>query len=98
MNAINPNPEPGDSASNARRKYVSPEQLMTDQELSDEEKLALLQDWDLELDNRLRAEEEGMSASDPMRSRHEAQLADESARVKDALKEMTPSDPLPEGK
>lgn len=82
------NPNPHEPAHNAEKKYLSPEQLMTDESLSDEEKLALLKDWDLELDNRLRAEEEGMGASDPMRSRHEAKLADESARVKDAIKEL----------
>lgn len=81
-------PKPHEPAANAQRQYVSPEKLMSDDKLTDAEKLELLQDWDLELDNRLKAEEEGMSASDPMRSRHEAKLADESARVKDAIKQL----------
>lgn len=84
----NSNPQPHESAVDARRKYHSPEQLLTDDSVGDARKLELLQDWDLELDNRLKAEEEGMSASDPMRSRHEAQLADEAMRVKDAIKHL----------
>lgn len=84
----NTNPAPHEPAANARRQYVSPEQLMTDDNLTNADKLELLKDWDLELDNRLKAEEEGMSASDPMRSRHEAKLADESTRVKDAIKQL----------
>lgn len=76
------------TAANPQRQFASPEQLLSSDNLTDGEKLELLKDWDLELDNRLRAEEEGMSASDPMRSRHEAQLADESGRVKDAIKQL----------
>lgn len=91
MSDANDNPLPHEDAHNARRKYHSPEQLLTDDNISDDEKLALLTDWDLELDNRLNAESEGMSASDPIRSRHEAQLADESGRVKDAIKQLQPA-------
>ena len=72
----------------AQRRYASPEQLLADDKLDDVEKLELLKDWDLELDNRLKAEEEGMSAADPMRSGQEAKLADESARVKDAIQQL----------
>lgn len=91
MTDVDTNPVPHEPAANAKRTYVSPEQLLTDDNLSDDEKLALLTDWDLELDNRLNAESEGMSASDPIRSRHEAQLADESGRVKDAIKQLQPA-------
>jgi hypothetical protein len=76
------------TAPNPRRHFHSPELLMADPATSDTEKQALLCEWDLEIDNRLKAEEEGMSASDPMRSSREAQLADEAARVKNCLTEI----------
>jgi hypothetical protein len=75
-------------APNPRMHFQSPEILVNDQTLNDEEKYTLLCEWDLELSNRLKAEEEGMSASDPIRSRHEAKLADEAARVKSNLTEL----------
>lgn len=77
-----------DRSPNAKRHFQSPELLMADPSLSETEKLALLQDWDLELSNRLKAEEEGMSASDPIGERQEARLADEAARVKTLLTEL----------
>jgi hypothetical protein len=76
-------------APNPKRQFDSPELLIADEQLSDADKLDLLREWDLEIDNRLKAEEEGFSASDPIRSRHEAAIADESARVKSALTEIT---------
>lgn len=76
-------------APNPKRHFDSPELLLADDGLSDSEKLGLLKEWDLEIDNRLKAEEEGFSASDPIRSRHEAAIADEAARVKSALTEIT---------
>lgn len=90
MNTQNPTlPENSDQAPNAKRHFGSPELLVRDETLSNSEKIALLQDWDLELSNRLKAEEEGMSASDPMRGSHEARLADEAARVKTLLSELS---------
>jgi hypothetical protein len=76
-------------APNPKRNFDSPELLLADKGLSDADKLSLLQEWDSEIDNRLKAEEEGFSASDPIRSRHEAAIADEAARVKSALTEVT---------
>ncbi len=78
-----------EKAPNAKRHFKSPEMLVADESLTDEEKLALLQDWALELSNRLKAEEEGMSASDPIRDRHEARLADEEGRVRTLLAGLT---------
>ena len=75
-------------APNPQRHFQSPELLMADASISDTDKQTLLCEWDLEIDNRLKAEEEGMSASDPMRSSREAQLADEAARVKSCLHEI----------
>jgi len=76
-------------APNAKRQFESPELLAADPDLDDAEKLALLQDWDVELTNRLRAEEEGMSASDPIGERKEARFADEAARVKTLIVELS---------
>lgn len=77
-----------DAAVNPRQRYQSPEMLMTDDSLSDEQKHDLLSEWKLDLDNRLMAEEEGMGASDPMDRRHEARLADEHARVNTLLSDL----------
>lgn len=74
---------------NPKRHFDSPELLMADDSLDESEKLSLLRDWDLELSNRLKAEEEGMSASDPIHGCFEARLADESARVKTLLAELS---------
>jgi hypothetical protein len=77
-----------DWIANPKRRFQSPEMLMEDVSLSDAEKLALLQEWQLEVDNRLKAEEEGMSASDPISSSHEGRLADETARIRDCIVEL----------
>lgn len=75
-------------APNPKRHFQSPEMLMADASLSDAEKHALLSEWELDIENRLRAEEEGMSAADPMRQDREAKLADEAARVKTLMSEI----------
>ena len=75
-------------ASNPKRHYQSPEMLMQDDGLTDDEKYELLSEWHLELDNRLNAESEGMSASDPMRQSKEGSLADEAARVQSLVSEL----------
>jgi len=75
-------------APNPKRHFVSPEMLMADDGLGDREKYDLLREWGQDLDQRLLAEDEGMSASDPIRGRFEAKLADEHARVRSALTEL----------
>jgi CheY-like chemotaxis protein/DNA-directed RNA polymerase specialized sigma24 family protein len=75
----------GESAPNPRKQFNSPEELISDVYLTDQQKHAMLIEWDSELDNRLNAESEGMGASDPIHTRAEANLADEAARVKTAL-------------
>jgi hypothetical protein len=62
--------------------------LVAASDLTDAQKRALLKEWQLEVDNRLVAEQEGMSASDPMRAEREARLADEAARVSKALRSL----------
>lgn len=70
------------SHTDPRYRFKSPELLMEDQSLSDGEKHDLLRGWELDLDSRLKAEDEGMSASDPIRGDREAKLADEAGRVR----------------
>ena len=74
---------------NPRKQFDSPEALLADPDIADDEKQALLTEWDSELDRRLDAESEGMSASDPISAKREAGLADEASNVKTALTEMT---------
>ena len=74
---------------NPRKHFDTPEQLLADKVLSDGEKQVLLADWDSEMDGRLNAESEGMSASDPMSQAGEGRLADEATHVKTALTEIT---------
>lgn len=77
-----------DEAPNPRKHFATPEALLADPDLNDEEKESLLTEWDSEIDGRLNAEAEGMSASDPMSHKREAKLADEAGHVKTALTEI----------
>ena len=78
-----------DRAPDPQRHFESPEMLLADTTVPDDKKRELLYEWDLELDNRLNAESEGMSISDPISSQNEAKLADTAARVKSSLAELT---------
>ncbi len=73
------------AAPNPRKHFDTPEGLLADPELSNDEKKALLTDWDSELDGQLNAEAEGMGVSDPLSARNEARLADEAKHAKTAL-------------
>lgn len=77
--------KPTGDAPDPRSQFGSPELLVESETLGREQKIAMLEQWHLDLDNRLKAEEEGMSASDPMRATQESRLADEAARVKSCL-------------
>jgi CheY-like chemotaxis protein len=77
-----------DGAPNPRKHFDTPEALLADPGLADGDKKALLTEWDSELDGRLNAESEGMSASDPISAKREARLADEARQVKSALSEV----------
>lgn len=81
--------EAASDAPNPRKHFDSPEALIADQELSDDAKQALLKDWDADIDGRLNAESEGMSASDPISAKKEAALAEEATHVKTALTEIS---------
>lgn len=77
-----------DQVPDPRVAYGTPSDVVADEALSIEEKKTILSQWANEVDDRLKAEEEGMSASDPMRARHEADLAKEAERVTRALLEL----------
>jgi hypothetical protein len=66
---------PDETVSDPRSKYAAPADDLKDDTLSTEQKRTILKQWAEEVDDRLRAEEEGMSVSDPMGARHEAALA-----------------------
>ncbi len=74
-----------DSAPDPRQKFDTPEALLASADLSNEEKQSLLTEWDSEIDGRLNAESEGMSAADPISAGREVRLADEAGKVKSAL-------------
>jgi hypothetical protein len=76
-----PAPPADKPAPDPRARFASPELLMASADLSDSEKCELLREWKIDLDNRLLAEDEGMSASDPLRAERGARMADEAARV-----------------
>lgn len=77
-----------DDTPNPRKHFDTPQALLADPDLADTDKEALLTDWDSEMDGRLNAESEGMSACDPMTAKHEAKLADDAGQVKTALNEI----------
>ena len=78
-----------EDAPNPRKHFDTPEALLADPDLNDADKQSLLAEWDSEMDGRLNAESEGMSASDPMSHKREAALADEARHAKSALTEIT---------
>ena len=72
-------------APDPRQQFDTPEPLLASPDLSDDEKQVLLTEWDSEIDARLNAESEGMSAADPISALREARLAEEARKVKSAL-------------
>ena len=74
-----------DATPNPRKHFDSPQALLADPELTDDDKQVLLAEWDSEIDGRLNAEAEGMGVSDPLSARNEARLAEEAGQVKTAL-------------
>jgi hypothetical protein len=77
-----------EKAPDPRRHYSSPEELREDIELDIETREELLRQWKKDLDQRLEAEAEGMSASDPISQEQEARLAAEHRRVSKALDDI----------
>lgn len=77
-----------DKAPDPRRHYASPEDLREDIALDIATREELLRQWKQDLDRRLEAEAEGMSASDPMSQEQESRLANEHRRVNKALDEI----------
>lgn len=75
-------------APDPRKHFDTPEALLADTALSDDEKKALLSQWNSDIDDRLNAESEGMGISDPLSARKEGRLADEAGHVKTALTEL----------
>lgn len=74
-----------EKAPDPRRDYASPEALREDVGLDLATRESLLREWQADLDRRLEAEAEGMSASDPMSAEKESRLANEHRQVASAL-------------
>ena len=79
----------GAAAPKPREDFVTPEALLTDTGLDDDDKQALLTEWQSEIDGRLNAEAEGMGSSDPLTASKEGKLANEAGQVKSALTKIT---------
>ena len=77
-----------EKAPDPRRHYASPEDLREDIDLDIAQREDLLREWKSDLDQRLSAEAEGMSASDPISAEKESRLANEHRRVSKALEEI----------
>lgn len=75
-------------APDPRRHYASPEDLREDIDLDITTREELLREWQSDLDQRLAAEAEGMSASDPISAEKESRLANEHRRVSKALEDV----------
>ncbi len=78
-----------DEAPDPRKHFDTPEALLADPDLSNDDKQALLTEWDSEMDGRLNAESEGMGVFDPLTARKEGKLANEARHVKTALTAIT---------
>lgn len=82
-----------EKAPDPRRHYSSPEDLREDITLDLATREELLRQWKKDLDQRLEAESEGMSASDPITQEQESRLASEHRRVSKALEEIASERP-----
>ena len=78
-----------EEAPNPRKHYDSPQMLACDETVPPEQRLALLEEWQLDIDNRLKAEEEGMSATDPISAKREASLAHEAREIATAISQLS---------
>jgi hypothetical protein len=78
-----------EDAPDPRKHYDTPEMLASDETMPHEERLALLKEWQLEIENRLKAEEEGMSATDPISAKREAALAHEAREIVTAIAQLS---------
>ncbi|MEH6757829.1 MAG: hypothetical protein V7676_09970 [Parasphingorhabdus sp.] len=66
-------------------EYKLPADIVTDPDLDKVSKRKMLVSWKTDIDNRLIAEGEGMSASNPISAKKEASLADQERLVNEAL-------------
>ena len=78
-----------EKAPDPRRHYSSPEELREDIDLDLATREELLRQWKQDLEQRLEAEAEGMSASDPISQEQESRLAGEHRRVSKALEHIS---------
>lgn len=68
-----------------RTKYEQPSQVLSDETLTASDKLKILEYWDQEVTDRLRAIAEGMSSTESDLATSEEALADEQQKVHNAI-------------
>lgn len=73
------------ASSDPRKHFDSPESLLADPELSNDDKQALLASWALDVDRELDSASEGFGGPDLLSTRHEGHLAAEAQKVQTAL-------------
>ena len=72
-------------ADHPRETYQTPANVVSDDDLSSEQKIDILQYWKTDIDARLRAQGEGMGGSDRISAEQEAGLADEMRLLNQAI-------------
>lgn len=85
------NPDTGTTnreADHPRQTYQTPANVVTDDNLSRQQKLDILHYWKEDVEARLRAESEGMGQSEPMSARQESTLAEEQQLVSQAIADV----------
>jgi hypothetical protein len=65
--------------------YSSPEDILLDKRVSNEERLRLLEEWHTDISNKLTADEEGMTPESPLCSADDADLLKEIARAREKI-------------
>lgn len=75
-------------ADHPRETYQTPANVLCDDELSNKQKIDILQYWKMDVDARLRAQGEGMGGSDPISAEKEAGLAEEMRLLNQAIADL----------
>ncbi len=71
-----------------RETYQTPADVVSDNNLSRQQKIDILQYWKADVEARLRAQSEGMGGSNPISAEKEAGLADEESLANQAIADL----------
>lgn len=75
-------------ADHPRETYQTPGNVLNDNKLSKQQKIAILRYWKEDIVSRLEAEGEGMARYSPISAEKEAALADEESAVNRTIAEL----------